>query len=141
MDFILNIIKTDLIIIFILIHFSLLFCDQKCFYDFSLLQNYLPPNFISLLAKFFAFLPVPLTTIQGIAQFLILGDIAYIVLGIASFLNKILLRLLSLVLFALMIVLIIYIIGMYMQSPIASQVIEDLRKVIIQTIGKIKGEL
>lgn len=138
---IIGILETYLLICLVVIHLSLLFCDDTCVYNFSDYQQYLPPQLISYLLKMFSLIPVEIQLIQKVAQVLLIGDIAFIIVSAAKVVKSLVSQILYIVFLTLCIMFAIYLLAFFMQSPFANEMLSEAKLFLNNTYTKIQGHL
>ena len=105
---ILGIIEMYLILILVIIHLSLIFCDETCLYSFPQIQEAIPSSILDILSKLFDCIPVNIRILQQIGQILLLGDIAFFIYLIASLLKALISKILSIAFLTVCIMALIY---------------------------------
>lgn len=135
MDFLKHIISVYVIAILILIHTSLLFCkSEECAFDASATLALVPKSAEQLITKLLKLIPLHLSTLQLIAQVLLVGDLILILSYASKLIGWIIRYVIGTIVLSLTICAIVYVLAISMDQPM----LQDAKNKMIEIVNKLR---
>lgn len=135
MDLLKNILSVYLIALVVLVHTSLLFCkSDHCAFDASSTLALIPKSTEQVIMKLLKLIPLQLSTLQLIAQVLLIGDVLLVLSYVSKIIGWIIRYVIGTILLTLTICGIVYVLALAIDQP----VFLDAKDKIFEIWNKIK---